>query len=179
MSKAAGWAHGARAALRGWGRGVGMMEAGGGWDAENGQCAGRWGEELLGPRQGLAPPRHRVGPTAWDFTTRGPRRWRRRAGPAGAFPGGRGALPVLGTEGGLPPPSCLGSDTKTGVFSCGATSLDLLCTLRARREASSPVRLARKIAPLPLSPHPPLTRRGRSYTSLYRVFPKPELRAGC
>ena len=48
VAKAAGWAHGTGATLRGWGRGVGTMEAGWSWDAENGQCAGRWGRNCWG-----------------------------------------------------------------------------------------------------------------------------------
>lgn len=115
--------YGRRLGSRSWSHAEGLGEGcwydEGRWELGRGEwpVRGEAGGELLGPRQCLAPPRHGVRPSAWDFTTQVPRRRRRREGPAGAFPGGRGALTVPGTEGGVPPPSRLGSNTKTQAFS--------------------------------------------------------------
>lgn len=73
-------------------------------------------------------------------------------GPAGTFPGGRGALIALGTESQIPSfflPLALRSDA--GVSSRGAPRPCLPFTYPVRRGVSSEMRLG--LAPFPFAPH--------------------------
>lgn len=117
-------------------------------------------------RQGLAPPRHRACPAAWDFTTLVPGGGGGGRGRRGRFLGGGDPGPTEGLE--RPPPrSPLLPCAEMPVLPPTETLLPPPCTFQGGRAASS--RTTRLwVSP---SPAPAVTRAGRATSALLASSP--------